>query len=92
MSALSWPSKDPNEVLDFGLDWTAAFNSEEVIVASLWEVPPGLIVLQEGFDSRAAVIWLAGGADATVYVLVNRVTTSQGRTYDQSVRLKAKSR
>jgi hypothetical protein len=37
-------------------------------------------------------VWLSGGADGQSYLVLNRITTVGGRTMDQTMKLKVKSK
>lgn len=88
MTALdSWPLKDPDEVLDYTIDWSARLDTGETITASTWVVPPGITKDSDTFASTATVIWLSGGTAGSTYALTNRITTSDSRTMDMSVQL-----
>jgi len=90
--ALSFPaSKDPDDVADYQVDW-AAFLGTDTITTSTWIVPDGLTKNSDGKSSTATTIWLSGGTGGALYLLVNRIVTAGGRTYDQSVKLKVKDR
>lgn len=96
---LKWPNKDPDEVLDYGLDWlgTAAkpgrlFGSGDTIVASTWDVPSGITKDSDLFSGSATTIWLSAGTDKTRYVLTNHIITAGGRHMDQSVKLLVKTK
>lgn len=95
--ALKWPSKDPNDVLDFQIDWlgTAAdpgplYGLSDAIANSLWVVPAGLSVETETFAAGSATIWLSGGVAGVSYSILNRITTDDGRVFDQTVKLPVK--
>ena len=45
--SISWPSKDPDEVLDYELDWSLRL-AGDTIVTSTWTVPS---TLTKGADS-----------------------------------------
>lgn len=90
---LTWPAKDPNEVLDYQIDWTARLVTGETITTSTVTVVDGTVVVDSSSQSAGIVtVWLSGGAEGEACTLLNRVTTSAGRTYDQSVRIKVKSK
>lgn len=99
MATKRWPAtKDPDEVKDFGLDWTDRLTeggdelaSSEWSILSTVTVPP--LVIQDGtqFTSQIATVWLTGGLAETDYELLNRVTTLGGRTYDQTVLLRVRA-
>lgn len=89
---LTWPSKDPNEVLDYQIDWTARLASGETISTSTFTVASGTVVKDSSsYLAGVATVWLSGGADGEVCTILNRITTSAGRTYDQSVKLRIRS-
>ena len=94
---LTWPTKDPDEVLDYQLDWADEAQPRlvtgETLVTSTWSVVEGDVVIDsETFaPSGLTTVWLSAGT-AGQNTLLNRVTTSGGRTYDQSVKLRVRSK
>lgn len=90
---LKWSDKDPDEVLDFSLDWSKRLNGD-TITTSTWIVPSGITKDSDSIGSPAdtTIIWLSGGADNTTYELTNRIETAGGRTMDQTVRLRVRER
>lgn len=93
---LSWPSKDPNEILDYQLDWTKALTPKtgpmDSIASSQWTVPDGIVSQSDEFAAATTTIWLTGGEEGIAYVLTNRVVTAGARTMDQSVKLRVKTK
>ncbi len=89
--ALSWPFKDPDEVLDYEIDWSARLLTD-TIVTSTWVVPTGIVEDSTENTTTTTTIWLSGGTLGDVYEVLNRVVTAGGRTMDQSVKLKVKSK
>lgn len=108
---LTWDAKDPDEVLDYDIDWTQRlysadeldrFNSGQTVVpadhiaSSEFHLPEGasLIANSSSFTATATKVWLSGGDLnlAEPYEILNRITTTGGRTMDQTVRLKIKSK
>jgi hypothetical protein len=91
--ALRWDPKDPNEVLDFDIDWSPRLVTGDTIAASVWAIsgPDGSLTEDSNaFSGTATKIWLSGGtvtAQGSYYQLRNRVTTAAGRVMDQTVRL-----
>lgn len=86
---LVWPSKDPDEVVDYSVNWNERLEATETIATSAFTVESGDVVIDD--DSNAAgvcVVWLSGGTIDTPCVILNRITTSFGRTYDQSMKLR----
>lgn len=89
--ALTWPFKDPDEVLDYILDWTDRLGTDTV-ATSTWTVPTGITQNSDSATTTTTTIWLQGGTEGESYSFVNRVVTAAGRTMDQTVRLKVKSK
>jgi len=92
--ALNWPPKDPDEVLDYGINWSELIDEGDEISASTWVVPTGITKNSDTFDAPTSTttIWLSSGTIGTTYELTNRIVTAGGRTRDQSVRLKVKEK
>lgn len=95
MVALKWPDKDPNDVLDYVVDWTARLDPDtDTIQSSSWIVPTGITrdtdLVMAG--NKKTKIWLSGGTAGTTYSFVNRIVTTGGRTMDQTVKIKVKEK
>lgn len=93
---LKWDDKDPDDVDAFGVDWSSRLTAE-TIASSSWTIDPadGATPLTNetvSFTTTTTTIWLSGGVADEVYTLTNRISTTAGRTLDQSVRLKVKTR
>ncbi len=89
--AITWPQKDPNEVLDYALNWTGRLTGD-TIATSVWTVPAGITSNSETVSDKQTVIWLSGGSNGTWYELLNRITTAGGRTMDQTVKIFVKNK
>lgn len=94
--SLAWPFKDPNEVLDYAIDWTARLPGGDTLTNSTWSIVesnPVLTIDNQSMDPAGlTVVWLGSGAVGVTYHLLNRVTTLGGRTMDQTVKLKIKEK
>jgi hypothetical protein len=106
--SLPWPVKDPDEVLDYDVDWTQRLYSADeldqvaagatvvpadTIASSQFTLPAGTLVANSSsFTSVRTKVWLSGGADGQSYLVLNRITTVGGRTMDQTMKLKVKSK
>jgi hypothetical protein len=97
--AKNWKSpKDPDEVVDYGINWAEdeAGNpgraADDPIASSTWTVPTGIVKNSDTFDDGSTTIWLSGGTAGQKYRLTNRIVTTGGRTYDQTVVLKVADR
>lgn len=82
----SYFSKDPDAVLDYGIDWSAWLAADEdTITASEWTVPDGLTKESDTFDDTSTTVWFSGGDLGEKYTVVNRITTDQGRIEDKTL-------
>jgi hypothetical protein len=84
-------SKDPDEVLDYVLDWSERLGTD-TIATSTWTVPTGIVKDSDANTASTTTIWLSSGTLNAKYSLVNRIVTAGGRTMDQSVVVKVKAR
>lgn len=82
--SLNWPAKDPDEVLDYFVDWAARL-AGDTIDTVVWIVPSGLTKNSESRDGARTTIWLAGGQPASVYQVTCRITTAGGRTMEETI-------
>lgn len=89
--ALTWPFKDPDEVLDYNIDWSGRLGID-TILTSTWFPPVGITDEEEESTTTLTTIWLSGGTVGTTYAFLNRITTAGGRTMDQTVNLKIKEK
>lgn len=87
-----WPTKDPDEELDYEINWIDLLTPGDTIQTSTWFVPVGITRGLEGQTSTSTSIWLTGGTAGNTYSLTNRVTTPLGRTHEQSVKLKVNNK
>ena len=90
--AIKFSPKDPNEVLDYVLDWSARIAAEDAISTSTWTVPAGITKDSSSNDDTTSTIWLSGGTTGQTYSLLNRVVTDAGRTMDQTVKITVKDK
>lgn len=88
---ISWPFKDPNEVLDYEIDWSARIGGD-AISSVTWTVPSGITKDRDAVSGDIAAIWLSGGTAGTSYDIGCRVVTTGGRTYDETVTLSVSNR
>lgn len=91
---ITFPFKDPDEVLDYVLDWSERLGAD-TISTSAWEMvatnPDELLIIDS--DSNTAdttTVWLSGGTLGETYQITNRIVTAAGRTMDQTCKLKIK--
>jgi len=81
--------KDPNAVLDYVVDW-GTWLAGDTIVTSIWTAETGITVVSDTKTATTATVWLSGGTAGSDYNVVNRITTTMGRTDDRTLRIRVR--
>lgn len=83
--------KDPDEVRWLGFTWDVA---PHTLTGSVWVVPEGIVATDASYtgtegifdpDTSETQLKVSGGTAGQVYHLVNRVSTSNGETFDDTL-------
>lgn len=88
---LSWPVKDPGDVLDYVFDVSPALAGNDgdgiadLDVAITPNQPGDLALNSVSADGASAVLWLSGGLVGTTYTITISIVTTNGRTISRSV-------
>lgn len=94
--AESWPFKDPEEILDYRMDWTDRLEDSETITVSVWEVIEGSVEMEASpapsIAGSTTKVWLSGGTLGETCIVTNHITTSTGREREFSGKLKIKAK
>lgn len=87
--ARSWPAKDPNDVLDYQIDWSRRLDTGDSIgnAAFSLAVPAGLTIVSQSFTANSATVWLSGGNAGQTAQILCRISTAGGRQMDITTRL-----
>jgi len=104
--ALNWPNKDPDELLDYSVDWSR-FLGSDTISAVTWyvydeddvktqlsdgTVVNGLQFIQGTVSGQVATARFGLGTNNVRYTVVCRVTTGGGLRYERSIFLRVKEK
>lgn len=90
-AALSWPAKDPGDVLDYEFDISPALvgNDKDRIATIDVTIKPSatgdLTLASAAADGNVAVLWLAGGKAGTAYSVRVSIGTMAGRTIGRAI-------
>ena len=87
MATIQTFRKDPDSVLDYGIDWSTWLASGETISTSTWTVPAGITKDSDSKGDTSTLMWLSGGTAGETYSLANKITTTDGRTCERSIRI-----
>lgn len=90
---LNWPTKDPGDILDYGLDISPALTGNQGDSIATLDIaispnnPGDLTLVSASADGSVAVLWLSAGQSGTVYVVTIAIGTTGGRTLQRSILL-----
>lgn len=99
--SLKWPPKDPQEVLDFTVDWTDFLGTDEIQSVAWFVIDSQgvrtafnyrdevdtLVNMQQTHNSKQATIYLGGGTSGSQYEIICNITTLVGNIAERTVRL-----
>lgn len=85
---------DPDERLDFTVDWADWLAQGDTIQASTWTVTPsGTVALDgESVSAAAATVFMSAARFGDLYRLTNRIVTAQNRTGERSLAIRCEQR
>jgi hypothetical protein len=87
--------KDPQEAIEYTMDWTAYLETNETIVTSTWAIvnndsPATLAKDSDTKTDKTTTVWLSktsGGTPGKEYMLANTIVTNTtpARTYERTI-------
>ena len=104
--SLKWPNKDPDEILDYSIDWSR-FLSGASLSSVTWfvddadgvktavspaSVVNGLQMVQQTNTSSVSTIRFSLGTNNIRYRISCKITTTEGLQYERSVFLRVKEK
>ncbi len=89
---IRWPTKQPDEVLDYFLDASAMMSevSDTISAASISISPPAELAVQAFTANRATnmlTVWLSGGVPGRAYKVRIELNTAGSRTFEWIISL-----
>jgi len=93
MSILGTFTKQPNEVLDYDIDYTSWLSETDFVVSDITTVDGVGLVIDSSIVINSGTklkIWLSGGTDGATYKITARVTTSDARVKEDEFRVRIK--
>lgn len=84
--------KDPEAVLDYSFDWTPWLAAGETITSKTVTVPTGLTLDASNEAAGVVTAWISGGTAGTAYRVECLIVTSEGRTDERSITIRAQER
>lgn len=89
--------KDPDEVLDYLVDWAAWLPDGDTIATATFVTDADEdsgFVIQDGKTSHtttSATVWVAGGTIGSTFTVVHHVTTAGGREGERNLAFQIKT-
>ena len=91
MSVLGKFIKQPNEILDYDVDYTDWFANRSDAPASIAVVvEAGITLVGSSLTGKIAKVALSGGTDGNTYTITVRLTTSSGMVKEADFQVKVK--
>ncbi len=101
-----WPDKDPDETIDYNIDWSRFLGSDTIssvswfidaangtkTAVSATDVVNGLQFVQSSNTTTVATTRLAQGTNNIRYRVTCQITTAGGLTFERSVFIRAKEK
>lgn len=84
--------QDPDEVLDYTIDWSEWLAEGDTITAATSTPDAGITVDSTSFTVNSTTIWISGGTPGEKYNISVHVTTNGGREGDRSITIEIKEK
>lgn len=84
----AYMEKDPDAVLDYGIDWSDWLVAGDTIDASTWTITgsdAALVKDSDFSDSTVTGLWLSGGTVDEEYSATCHIVTTAGRADDRTL-------
>ena len=79
--------KDPQEAIDYAIDWQEWLADGDTITSSTWTVIGGLTKDAEGTEDTRTMVKVSGGAVGTFGQAKNTIQTSNGDIYERTIEI-----
>lgn len=83
----AWPTKDPDERLDYTYDWSADLAAGETLVSYVASAvaAAGTVIVTQQMGPTSVTLWISGGNDGQDATYLIRVTTNLNRIFEDTV-------
>ncbi|ALF00328.1 hypothetical protein SEA_ARCHIE_22 [Mycobacterium phage Archie] len=85
-------TQDPDEVLDYTIDWSEWLAEGDTITEVTATPASGITVDSTSFTVSSTTIWVSGGAAGQRYDISVHVVTNGGREGDRSITIEIKEK
>lgn len=102
MTKYKWDNKDPNDVLEYSINWSNVLESSETIsdvthtVSTITDDSNPLAIdtskpsSGEIIEDEATKVWLMDGTAGKTYYVTSEIRTSASRVFNRKVKLKVR--
>jgi hypothetical protein len=84
-------TKSPTDIRPWELNWSAWLNGATITSSEWLPSSPDLVLSNQSTTATTTLTWIGGGV-AGEWLVTNRITSSDGRTDDQSVTVNVEQR
>lgn len=84
--------KDPDEVLDYTVDLSTELGADTITGTPTWTVPIGITKASQSNTTTTITAFFSGGTAGTDYLIGWTVTTTGGRTINESFIIRVRSK
>lgn len=85
MGTTAFYEMDPDEVLDFSVDWSEWLATGDSISTAAWSAGDGVTIDSSSVAGAVATVWLSAPDVGERHVVTCHVVTAQGREGEQSI-------
>lgn len=91
MTATDYLAQDPDDRLDYLINYTSLLPANDAITSSTWIHDDGILTDSSSFTDNTTTVFVSGGTDSTDYPITNRIVTTQGRKVDYTILIRIRN-
>lgn len=92
MASVQYFLKDPDDVLDYTIDYADWLETSDEVSTSSWSLDTGITEDSSSNSTTSATIWLSGGTAGVDYDCTNSIVTDDGREKDTTITIRVMER
>lgn len=90
---MDWPFKDPQEILDYSVDWSNLIAPDDSVQGYDFAITSGDVVIdQMARIENVTTVWLSGGTTSVGSSILCKMNTVNGRQFERTVKIKIKEK
>jgi len=84
--------KDPDATLDYGFDWSQWLQIGESLYSFVVSATTGITVASSASTTGSVIVWLSGGTSGSRYDIACKITTTDNRIDERTIRIDVRNR